>query len=100
ADRRYEDALARERGELAAVLAELRALGGRIAVTRDEILPLARAASVSALQRYRVGAVEFTAVLDTQDGLFRAQLELARLIADYGTARANLAARVGEEWYR
>lgn len=100
ADQHYEDALARERGELAAVLAELEALRARIAVTRDEILPLARAASASALQRYQVGAVEFTAVLDTQDDLFRAQLELARLIADYGTARAQLAELVGEEWYR
>ena len=100
ADQSYEDALARERGELAAVLAALVALRTRVSLTREEILPLARAASASALQRYQVGAVEFTAVLDTQDDLFRAQLELARLIADYGTTRAQLAELVGEEWYR
>jgi outer membrane protein TolC len=100
ADHDYADALARGRGELAAVHAELRALAARVALARDEILPLAQAASASALQRYQVGAVEFTAVLETQDDWFSAQLDLARLMADYGTARARLAALVGEEWYR
>jgi outer membrane protein TolC len=69
-------------------------------LTTDEIIPLAEAASASVLQRYQVGALDFTAVLDAQDDLFRARLNLARLIADYGTARAGLAALVGEEWYR
>ncbi len=45
-------------------------------------------------------AVGFTTVLDTQDDLFRAQLRLAQLISDYGADRAQLAAVVGEEWYK
>ena len=76
------------------------ALQARTGQTADENIPLAGAASTSALQRYQVGAVEFTTVLDTQDDIFGAQLRLARLIAEYGTARAHLAALVGEEWYR
>jgi outer membrane protein TolC len=44
--------------------------------------------------------VEFSAVLDAQVDLFRAQLRLARLIADYGAGWGDLAALIGEEWYR
>lgn len=97
---RYEDLRARLDGQVRAQLAEIDGLGDRIRLATDQIVPLADAASASALQRYQVGAVEFSAVLDTQDEAFRAQLSLARLIADYGAARARLAALVGEEWYR
>ncbi|MBI3981526.1 MAG: TolC family protein, partial [Gemmatimonadetes bacterium] len=100
AERRYDDLAARLAGDLTGVAANLSALRERIALTTDEIIPLAEAASTSALQRYQVGGLDFTAVLDSQDDLFRARLTLARLIADYGTARARLAALVGEEWYR
>ncbi len=100
AQQEYEDLLARQTGELRELLADLLALKARTGHTADEIIPLAEAASVSALQRYQVGAVQFTTVLDTQDDMFGAQLRLAQLIADYGTARARLAALVGEEWYR
>lgn len=100
ARQRYDDLLARLTGEVVSSVAALEALQSRIQQTHGEIIPLAGAASTSALQRYRVGAVSFTTVLDTQDDLFDAQLRLARLIADYGAARARLAALVGEEWYR
>lgn len=97
---RYDDLLARLTGEFTSTTAELRALQDRLRRTANEIVPLAEAAATSALARYQVGDVEFTAVLDAQDDLFQAQLLLARLIADYGTARAQLATLVGEEWYR
>ena len=100
ARQQHDDLLARLIGELQGRLADLGALQARTGQTADEIIPLAGAASTSALQRYQVGAVEFTTVLDTQDDMFGAQLRLARLIAEYGTARAQLAALVGEEWYR
>ncbi len=96
----YDDLLVRLIAELRDMIAHLEALHARTGQTVDEIIPLAGAASTSALQRYRVGAVEFTTVLDSQDDIFGAQLRLARLIADYGSARAQLAALVGEEWYR
>jgi outer membrane protein TolC len=100
ADQRYDDLAVRLAAEVQAAAADLEALRRRILQTADEILPLAEAASASALQRYRVGATEFTAVLDAQDDLFRAQLRLVRLIADYGAAWGDLAALTGEEWYR
>ena len=63
-------------------------------------VPLATAAAASALQQYRVGAVEFTSVLETQDEFFRVQLGLAQVVSRFGTLRAELAALTGEEWYR
>ena len=100
ADQRFEDLAVRLTAEVDATVADLEALRDRVLQTADEIVPLAEAASASALQRYRVGALEFSAVLDAQDDLFRAQLRLARLIADYGAGWGDLAALMGEEWYR
>lgn len=97
---RYRDLTTHLEGELSAETAELRAVAARINRMENEILPLADGAAASALARYRVGGVEFTAVLETQDELFRAELRLARLVADFGAARARLAALLGEEWYR
>lgn len=96
----HEDLVAQLTGEVRDRLANLLALQGRIALTADAIVPLASATSTSALQRYRVGALDFTSVLETQDDLFQVQLGLAQLIAEYGGTRAELAALVGEEWYR
>ena len=64
------------------------------------MLPLAAAASQSALSAYATGATDLSAVLDVQDDLFQARLRLARLVMDYGAERAALAALLGEEWYR
>lgn len=100
AEKEYEDLLARLTGTVRARLADLNALRQRADLAATQIIPLARAASVSALQRYRVGDVEFTSVLETQDELFRAQLDLARLVSQYGAERTELAALTGEEWYR
>lgn len=100
AAQRYDDLAARLAAEVQAAAADLEALRRRILQTADEIVPLAEAASASALERYRVGAIEFSAVLDAQDDLFRAQLRLARLIADYGAGWGDLAALIGGEWYR
>ncbi len=96
----YDDLRARLIGDLRDKVATIEALKARERQTSREIIPLADAASTSALQRYTVGAVEFTTVLETQDNVFRARLRLARLIADYGASLAQLAALVGEEWYR
>ena len=100
ARQRYEDLATRLEGELRSAVAKLRGLQAQVRQTDEEIIPLANAASTSALQRYAVGDVQFTTVLDTQDDLFRARLRLARLVADYGISRAQLAALIGEEWYK
>lgn len=97
---RYEDGRARLVGRLQAESAQLTSLRERLSLSAEQIVPLAEAASTSALQRYQVGAVEFSAVLDTEDDAYRARLSQARLLADYGVARARLAALTGEEWYR
>jgi len=100
ADWRLDDLALRLSAEVGAAVADLEALSDRILLTADDIIPLAEAASASALRRYQVGTVEFSAVLDAQVDLFRAQLRLARLIADYGAGWGDLAALIGEEWYR
>ena len=100
AQQRHEDLRARLEGELRGQMARLDALRQRVAEVTGQVLPLAEAASSSALGTYGVGALDLTAVLDAQDDLFRVQLRLARLVADYGAQRAALSALLGEEWYR
>lgn len=98
--RRYEDLQVRLESELRARLARLEAVRARIGELHEEVLPLAEAASASALASYSVGMVDLTMVLDAQDDLFQARLDLARLIAAYGAEGAALSALLGEEWYR
>ncbi len=81
-------------------LADLEASKLRAQQIATEIVPLATAATASALQQYRVGEVDFTNVLETQDELYRVQLDLAHVVSRFGTQRAELAALTGEEWYR
>ncbi|MDX1393472.1 MAG: TolC family protein [Gemmatimonadota bacterium] len=97
---RYEDLRARLGGEVRARRARLDALRGRVQVLRDEVLPLAAAASESGLASYATGETDLTTVLAAQDELFEARLQLARLVAGFGAERAALAALLGEEWYR
>jgi len=99
-EQRYEDLSDRITGDLRAGVARLRGLRSRVGELRREVLPLAAAASESALSAYTAGATDLSAVLDAQDDLFRARLRLARLVMDYGAERAALAALLGEEWYR
>jgi outer membrane protein TolC len=100
AEQRHEDLRVRLEGELRGRMARLGALRGRVADVAGQVLPLAEATSSSALGTYGVGALDLTAALDAQDDLFRVQLRLARLVADYGAQRAALSALLGEEWYR
>jgi outer membrane protein TolC len=100
ARQRSDDALARLTGDLKAQTATIRALQQRLELLAHEIVPLASAANGSALAQYQVGEVQFNTVLDAADDLYRAWLSQARLLADYGAARARLAAALGEEWYQ
>lgn len=100
AARDFADLSARLEADARAVAAGVSGLHRRILQTTDEILPLAEAASASALSRYRVGEIEFGAVLGAQDDLFRLQLKLAGLLGEYAAARGELASLIGEEWYR
>ena len=100
AEEEYADLSALLIAEVRARLADLEASQLRAQRITAEIVPLATAASASALQRYRAGEVDFTSVLETQDELYRVQLDLARVVSRFGTQRADLAAMTGEEWYR
>ena len=100
AEEEYADLSALLIAEVRARLADLEASQLRAQRITAEIVPLATAASASALQRYRADEVDFTSVLKTQDELYRVQLDLARVVSRFGTQRADLAAMTGEEWYR
>lgn len=97
---RQEDLHARLDAELRQRVARLHALRQQIEQLHAEVLPLAEVASESALRSYSVGAVDLTTVLDAQDDLFEARLDLARRIATHAAQRAALSALLGEEWYR
>lgn len=99
-EQRYDDLQVRLEAALAAQVASLTGLRERIEEVSERVLPLAEAASFSALRSYGVGVVELTAALETQDELFQVELEFARLLSDYGAQRAALSALLGEEWYR
>lgn len=99
-EQRYDDLRVRLEAALEARVARLTGLRERIEEVSERVLPLAEAASFSALRSYGVGVVELTAALETQDELFQVELDLARLLADYGAQRAALSALLGEEWYR
>lgn len=99
-EERYQDLRVRLEAALRDRLARLTALRRRTQELREQVLPLADAASASALTSYSVGRIDLTTVLDAQDDLYAAQLDLARLIAAYATERAALNALLGEEWYR
>ncbi len=100
AEEEYLDLSVLVTAEVRTRLAELEASRLRAQQIAAETIPLATAAAASALQQYRVGAVEFTSVLETQDEFFRVQLDLAQVVSRFGTRRAELAALTGEEWYR
>ncbi len=100
AEEEYVDLSLGVTAEVRTRLADLEASRLRAQQIAAETVPLATAAAASALQQYRAGAVEFTSVLETQDELFRVQLDLAEVVSRFGTRRAELAALTGEEWYR
>jgi len=97
---RYDDLRAALTGDLRSGVARLRALRSRVEQLRNEVLPLADAASESALSAYAAGSADLSAVLDAQDDFFEARLRLARVLTDYAAERAALSALLGEEWYR
>ena len=100
AEEEYADLSALLIAEVRTRLAGLEASRLRAQQITAETVPLATAAAASALQQYRVGEADFTSVLETQDELYRVQLDLVHVVSRFGTQRAELAALTGEEWYR
>jgi outer membrane protein, heavy metal efflux system len=76
-----------ERAALAAEIrtarAEVTAGARRLRLLTERVLPAARATVEATLRTYRVGQVEFVTVLATEDALYRAELDAARVAAEH-----------------
>jgi outer membrane protein TolC len=82
-------ALAEEQADLAeeirTVRAQIRSGATRLRLLTDGVVPSAQATVDATLRNYRVGQVEFLTVLATEDALYRAQLDAARVAAEHLT---------------
>ena len=85
--------------ETYASLAERRADAVRAAdvseLLRTDVLPQARAAVDSGLSAYRVGSLDFMAVLESQMLVNQFEIERLRLAAEYQSALAGIDALIG-----
>jgi cobalt-zinc-cadmium efflux system outer membrane protein len=85
--------------ETYAQLAEHRSAALRAAdvseLLRTDVLPQARAAVESGLSAYRVGALDFMAVLESRMTVNQYEIERLRLAAEYQSARAGIDALTG-----
>jgi outer membrane protein TolC len=92
-----DDARVRVDARVAELLAEMGRARALVKLYRGEVLPLAEAAVQSALSSYRVGAVDFMTLVDAQMTVNQYRRELFALLAEYGTALAELEMAVGRE---
>jgi cobalt-zinc-cadmium efflux system outer membrane protein len=69
--------------ELRRVIAQVRAGYARLRLLVERVVPAAAAAAEATLRNYRVGRVEFLAVLAAEDALYRAELDVARVAAEH-----------------
>jgi outer membrane protein, heavy metal efflux system len=84
------DMRAETRGRLGEAYADLFRARELRELYRRTLLPQAEAVSVSALTSYRIGAVDFMALLDAEMSLIRARQEVFRFDAETGKAIAEL----------
>jgi outer membrane protein TolC len=94
---RLEDALASVSADLGQILADLGRSRTLMVLYREDILPQARAAVESSLSSYRVGALDFMALVDAQVAVNRFEAEYFDLIASYGIALARLERTIGRD---
>jgi len=92
-----QDAIANVRSEVGRLVAEVERARALIGLYREDILPQARASVEASLSSYRVGAVDFMALIDAQMAANRFEGEYVELLADFGTALAQLEQTVGRE---
>lgn len=83
------EALAEEQADLAeeirTVRAQIRSTVVRLQLLTDQVVPSAQATVDATLRNYRVGQVQFLTVLATEDALYRAELDAARVAAEHLT---------------
>lgn len=68
-----------------------------ILLLSEGVIPQAGAAVESALGAYQASRMEFAGLLEAQATLFRNEIEIIRLLADFGREAAALERAVGEE---
>jgi len=67
----------------------------QLALTKRAILPQAQAALASSTASYRVGRLDFAALMDAQASVFNAETAYYRSLTDFATALAELERTVG-----
>ena len=92
-----EDALAAVSANVSQILAELDRARTLLGLYQEDILPQARAAVESSLSSYRVGALDFMALIDAQMAVNRFEGEYIDLLASYGVAVARLEQTIGRD---
>lgn len=90
-----ENAVVQAEARIAELAAELDRARTLVRLYRTEVLPQAEAAVQSSLASYRAGAVDFMTLTDAQMMVNRYRQELSVLLAEYGTAVAELEMVVG-----
>jgi len=86
--------------EIESLVADLGRARDQLLLLDDGILPQARATLASASAAYRVGEVDFLALLDAQVTLYRHELDYHKLLADFARDVAELERVVGTEVLR
>jgi outer membrane protein TolC len=71
--------------EIRTVRAQIRSGATRLRLLTGRVVPSAQATVDATLRNYRVGQVQFLTVLATEDALYRAQLDAARVAAEHLT---------------
>ena len=92
-----EDAAVQVDARIGELLAELERARTLLRLYRTEVLPRAHAAAESALASYQTGAVDFMALADARMAVNRYRQERLALLAEYGTALAELEMAAGRE---
>jgi outer membrane protein TolC len=67
------------------VRAQIQSTALRLRLLTDQVVPSAQATVDATLRNYRVGQVQFLTVLATEDALYRAELDAARVAAEHLT---------------
>ncbi len=94
---RLADAIATVESQIGVALADLDRDRSLLQLYQEDILPQARAAVESSLAAYRVGTVDFMALVDAQTSANQLEAEYFALLASYGSAVAELEMVVGRE---
>ncbi len=92
-----EDAISSIRSMVGQSMAELDRARALLRLYREDILPQARAAVESSLSSYRVGALDFMALVDAQMAVNQFEGEYFEILASYGTALAELEMTIGRD---